>query len=132
MKKNIKIFLVLFLTIMVTGCYSMDAKMNIKDDKSMEFTILHVIDEIAYNNYAKEKEDVKTINQLLEIEKINKNMIPRGYKIEDYNQGTKKGVLISKKFDSIDDISREGDEIRVTLSDIAEESFDEKDRKSFG
>lgn len=132
MKKITKILSIMSLLFFVTGCYNYNAKMNIKDDKSMNFTIIETIDTSYEEEEIKNQEgevDVD-IDYGQEMYKEAKTALaPRGYNVEEYmdpENSNLKGIKITKDFKNIDDISKEGEAIRVDIYGITEDDFDDK------
>ena len=122
MKNILKISLISLTVFIFTGCYQMDAKMNIRDDKSLNLTILHTINEpLLLNSKYKDK----NISEVLKIEQIKRNLSKENYTIDDYSKNGNKGVLISKEFKNIDDISTTK-KIEVKLNDIINDDFNHK------
>lgn len=90
--KKIKIFLTLMLIFLVTGCSNYNMTMKIGKDKSMEYSLIILSD--YYNS------------NLVDSISIYKEKYEKyGYLVEEYNVESKYGMIISKKFDNIDDIS---------------------------
>ncbi|MEG0618562.1 MAG: hypothetical protein RR294_03105, partial [Bacilli bacterium] len=132
MKKIAKILSIMSLLFFVTGCYNYNAKMNIKDDKSMNLTIIETIDTSYEEEEIKNQEgevDVD-IDYGQEMYKEAKTALaPRGYNVEEYmdpENSNLKGIKITKDFKNIDDISKEGEAIRVDIYGITEDDFDDK------
>ena len=93
MKKIKYILLLCTLTFLLTGCVKYNANMDIKKDKSMDFSIIYAFDSSLF-------EDQK----LLE-DKDKKELEDRGFTVTDYSQDKMKGFTISKKIKNIDDVS---------------------------
>ncbi|MDD6387479.1 MAG: hypothetical protein PUA68_00165 [Bacilli bacterium] len=128
---KIKVLLIMIMMLFITGCYNYDMEMKINDDKSMDFTLINTIDTSKFDN--NDSGEVTTGSAALstanaEFEKYNKNLKPKGYNVEKYsdpNNSSITGMKITKKFDSIDYISKEGEPTRVNLSKIGEEDYDD-------
>ena len=106
--KNLK-YLVLVVTFMFlcTGCVKFNANMDIKKDKSMDFTIIYALDSTYFGN----KESVNQKNQ--------KELEKKGYKVEKYTKEKMKGVKIIKNFKNIDEISSDK-KVNYSLSGLTE------------
>ena len=123
---KIKVLLIMIMMLFITGCYNYDMEMKINDDKSMDFTLINTIDTSKFDN--NDSGEVTTGSAALstanaEFEKYNKNLKSKGYNVEKYsdpNNSSITGMKITKKFDSIDYISKEGEPTRVNLSKIGE------------
>ena len=128
---KIKVLLIMIMMLFITGCYNYDMEMKINDDKSMDFTLINTIDTSKFDN--NDSGEVTTGSAALstanaEFEKYNKNLKPKGYNVEKYidpNNSSITGMKITKKFDSIDYISKDGEPTRVNLSKIGEEDYDD-------
>jgi len=90
--KKIKCFFTLILLFFITGCSNYDMSMKIEKDKSMVYTLT------ILSNYYND-----TLNNNISIYK--KKFEQYGYSVEEYNVNNKYGMIISKQFDNIDDIS---------------------------
>jgi len=90
--KKIKYILLLFLVVLLTGCSKYNMSMKIDKDKRMDFIIT------ILSNY--ENSNI-TNNINIYKEKLEQY----GYSVNEYNVENKYGMVISKKFDNIDDIS---------------------------
>ena len=128
---KIKLLLIMIMTLFITGCYNYDMEMKINDDKSMDFTLINTIDTSKFDN--NDSGEVTTGSAALstanaEFEKYNKNLKSKGYNVEKYsdpNNSSITGMKITKRFNNIDYISKEGEPTRVNLSKIGEEDYDD-------
>ena len=128
---KIKVLLIMIMMLFITGCYNYDMEMKINDDKSMDFTLINTIDTSKFDN--NDSGEVTTGSAALstanaEFEKYNKNLKPKGYNVEKYsdpNNSSITGMKITKRFNNIDYISKEGEPTRVNLSKIGEEDYDD-------
>ena len=107
---------VLLIILFITGCSKFDANMEIKDDKSMEFSILYTYDKNASSN-----DPANIINE----ENINK-LTSAGFTVENYDVDNNVGIKISKKIDNIDDVSEENKFITYDLFDLPNFNNDTK------
>lgn len=106
----------LLIILFITGCSKFDANMEIKDDKSMEFSILYTYDKTVYNS-----DPTNLINE------ENKNKLTSaGFTIENYEVDNNVGIKISKKIDNIDDVSEENKFITYDLFDLPNFNNDTK------
>ena len=110
MKQKVKILLVLSMVFLLTGCIRFNATMDIKMDKSMDYTIIYAFDK---NFLEKENATVLTTEQMKELES-------QGYKLEVYEKDNLEGYKISKTFKNIDEISTE-DEQEYELAGLTDE-----------
>lgn len=90
--EKMKCFIGLMLLLFITGCSNYNMSMKIDKDKSMDYTLT------ILSNYYND-----TLNKNISIYK--EKFEQYGYLVEDYNIDNKYGMIISKKFDNIDDIS---------------------------
>ena len=91
-----KIFLTLFIFLMsvsLTGCVKFNANMDIKKDKSMDFSIIYAFDTSIFGD-----EELLTNEDKKKIEE-------QGFSITDYKQDSMKGFQLSRKIKNIDTIS---------------------------
>ena len=107
--KKIKYLLVLCIfAIITTGCVRFKANMEIKKNKSIDFSIIYALDTSLFGETGSLKEE-----DFAEVKK-------EGYTLEKYKDGSYEGFTISKKINNIDDISIEEDVI-FNLSGMMEE-----------
>lgn len=90
--KKIKYFLTLILVIFITGCSNYNMSMKINKDKSMIYTVIITSD--GYNS---------TLANNISVYKEKYEQY--GYLVKEYNEDNKYGMIISKHFENIDDIS---------------------------
>lgn len=88
-----KLILIVTLALTLTGCVKFNANMDIKKDKSMDFSIIYAFDTSVFG----EEEPIK--------EKDKKNIAEKGFKVEDYKDGNMSGIKISKSVSNIDTLS---------------------------
>lgn len=105
MKKRIfKFFLLLVILFSVTGCIKYNTLMEIKEDKSMNFSIIYAISKSIFEMGEEASDKLLTSDQKQEL-------IKQGFKVEDYLDDNFQGFQISKKIDNIDNVSIESDVI---------------------
>ncbi len=93
MKKIKSLILLCVLAVMSTGCVKFNANIDIKKDKSMDFSILYAVNTSLLGDQASlEDADIS------EIEK-------QGFHVEKYSENNMEGFTISKKVNNIDLIS---------------------------
>lgn len=110
MKKKTLIILTLLLFIVpMTGCVKYNATMDIKVDKSMDFSIIYALDTSVFDDEEVLKEDEL------------KNVEDNGFKVTEYTDGTLKGFTLFKNFSNIDEISST-DKVEYSLGNIFEDS----------
>ena len=152
MKKLVKILMSLLLVFGLTGCVKYTTSMEVKKDKSVTLEIIYAMDtsamedlnfgeltededyededldaanEIELTDYEEEEEDIASNDS-----SVNKEdyewLEKKGYKVEEYtyekDDSKYVGVKITKKYDSIDDISKDKD-ITVDFTTL----FNDKD-----
>ena len=113
MKKSLYILGILVLTLGLSGCVKYNANIDIKKDKSMDFSIIYAMD----TQYFGDQEILTSEDR--------DNLTKEGFEVSDYEDGTMKGFTISRSVKNIDDLSTEKDE-DYSLSGIMEEDSDEK------
>ena len=111
MKKTGYLFLSLILMITLTGCVKFNANMDIKKDKSMNFSIVYAVDTTYFGD-----------EDLLE-ESDKKDLENDGYTVTDYLEGTMKGYSVSKSVNNIDEVSL-NDDLEYNLSGIFQSDVD--------
>ena len=113
MKRIKYLLLVCVLAIVSTGCVKFNANMNIKKDKSMEFSIIYAFDKslMGEDNALKEEDFAEVKKQ--------------GFEVEKYSEGNYEGFKLIKKVANIDEVSSESDVI-YDLSGMMEEKEDNK------
>lgn len=98
--RKLKYLVLLFLLgIITTGCVKFNASMDIKKDKSMDFTIVYAIDTGVFGESQQLKEE--------DFAKVKE----AGFTINEYKDGTMKGFTLSKSFKNIDEVSTDKDVI---------------------
>ena len=116
-KKIFSIIGVLILLFSLTGCIKFNATMEIREDKSMDFSIIY-----AMNKSILEMSDEP---QELIDENGKKELIDKGFVVEDYEDNDNKGFILTKKIANIDEYSSEND-VEYSISGIFEESSTDK------
>lgn len=89
-----RIFVLIGIILLLTGCIKYDVDMGLNEDKSFSLTIISAIE----NEYAETSDNDENYNNFEEYEQL-------GYKAEKYSDGTYTGVKLTKKYNSIDEIS---------------------------
>lgn len=118
MKKKILCIIGIFVLLFsLTGCIKFNATMDIKEDKSMDFSIIY-----AMNKQVLEMSEEQ--QELLE-EKDKDELEQKGFTVEDYEDTDNKGFKLTKKISNIDDYSSETD-VEYSISGIFEEASNEK------
>ena len=108
MKKIKFLLLVCLLGILLTGCVKFNANMNIKKDKSMDFTIIYALDKSVFGDQASIKES--------DLEEVKKS----GFTVSKYSDGNMEGFTMTKKINNIDEVSTES-EAEYNLSGLMSE-----------
>lgn len=109
MKKKIMYIMSLAIMLLtITGCVKFNANMEIKKDKSMDFSVLYAFD----SSYFGDQELMDTDNK--------KELEEKGFIVADYKEGNYKGFTISKKVKNIDQVSAE-ENIEYSISGIFDE-----------
>lgn len=98
--KKIKYLLLLCLfTIILTGCVKFNANMDIKKDKSMDFSIIYAFDKTVFGESNTLKEE-----DFAEVKK-------QGFTVTKYSEGNYEGFTLTKKIANIDEVSTESDTV---------------------
>lgn len=109
--KRIRKILILFLICFITGCSNYDMTMKINKNKSMIYSLM-----ISSNSYNEEFNE----NIAIYKEKLEKY----GYTYEQINNGN--GIIVSKVFDNIDDISNADKDIEFNLLYMYNNDYNEE------
>ena len=132
LKKIRNLCIILLCCFIVTGCVKYEMRMEINDDKSMDFTYIELIESTLESE--DEEYDDEEYDDMLDLEdeeedaEVRERMEKRGYTVEEYIDSKEPeytGIKISKHFDNIDNISKEGDIIEINLTNLTEEDFDD-------
>lgn len=149
MKKVGNLILVICSLFLLSGCMKHNVSMTINKDKSMDLEIIYAIniDKIksmmdsfgnTNDNDTIDEDTLDDINddEIIEDEENDIDMSDvnteeeksalekRGYKVIEYNNDGYEGLKATLKIDNIDNVSVE-DELKVKLSDILAEDFDD-------
>lgn len=105
----VKALLITMFVFLSTGCVKYNAQMDIKADKSMDFSIIYALDTSVFGETnIFEEEDIK-------------NLKDEGYKVTKYTDGKMKGYKLSLNIKNIDDVSST-DNVSFNLSDTKSDS----------
>lgn len=96
-KLMMSLFLMVSMMFVLTGCVKFNANMDIKADKSMDFSIIYAFDTSMMGDTSIVDEDGK------------KQLENEGFKVENYSDDKYKGISITKSYTNIDDVSKEED-----------------------
>ena len=111
MKKIKYLLLLCLVTICLTGCVKFNANMDIKKDKSMDFSIVYAFDKTIFGETNKLKEE-----DLAEVKK-------QGFTLTKYSEGNFEGFTLTKKIANIDEVSTDKDVV-YDLSGMMNENTD--------
>ena len=113
--KKLKFLLGIVIIFCLTGCIKYNAVMDIKKDKSMDFSITY-----AMQKSMLEMSDDKSILS----DEDKKNLENNGFSISDYSDDEMVGFIISKAISNIDDVSSSED-VQYSLSNMMEANADQ-------
>ena len=132
LKKIRNLCIMLLCCFIVTGCVKYEMRMEINDDKSMDFTYIELMKSTSESEDEEyEDEEYDDLYDLEDEDKdteVRERMEKRGYTVEEYIDSKEPeytGIKLSKHFDNIDNISKEGDIIEINLTNLTEEDFDD-------
>lgn len=114
MKKSLYILTIFIIAICLSGCVKYNANMEIKKDKSMDFSIVYAMDTQYFGD-----QEVLTEENRKELEE-------EGFKVTDYQEDTMKGFTLTKSIKNIDELSTT-ENTDYSLSNIEED----KDKEMF-
>lgn len=128
MKKLSKIFIAICTLFLLSGCMKYNVSMGIDKDKSMNLQVIVAIDEQSLkemmNSTGNDSYDDDSLSSLSDMSEGKEVFKKRGYEVEDYSEGNYNGIIATLKIKNIDNVSVEED-LKVILSDILEEDFDD-------
>lgn len=116
MKKSLYILTIFIIAICLSGCVKYNANMEIKKDKSMDFSIVYAMDTQYFGD-----QEVLTEENRKELEE-------EGFKVTDYQEDTMKGFTLTKSIKNIDELSTT-ENTDYSLSNIEEDK--DKDKEMF-
>lgn len=111
MKKRFLSVCLFFFVLSLTGCVKYNATMDIKKDKSMDFSIVYAVDTSVFGD-----------KDILDVEQKN-DLTKKGFTVSDYLDGNMKGVSLSKNIKNIDSVSSTSD-VDYSLSGIMDSTSD--------
>lgn len=111
MKKNLFCLFLFLLVFSLTGCVKFNANMDIRKDKSMNYSIIYAIDTSIFGDTSIIESDQRD------------DLINKGYSVSDYVDGNMKGVTLSREIKNIDYVSNTSS-VSYDLSGIMEEESD--------
>ena len=114
MKKSLYILTIFIVAICLSGCVKYNANMEIKKDKSMDFSIVYAMDTQYFGD-----QEVLTEENRKELEE-------EVFKVTDYQEDTMKGFTLTKSIKNIDELSTT-ENTDYSLSNIEED----KDKEMF-
>ena len=107
--KRMKFLLsVCLVGVLLTGCVKYNATMDIKKDKSMDFSIIYALDTSLFG----EDQNIMTDEQIKEIES-------KGFSVTEYKEDKMKGYSLKRTIKNIDDVSS-SDDVNFSLSGLLE------------
>ena len=110
MKSKFKKLLISSLVLLgLSGCVKFNTTMDIKNDKSMDYSVIYGMTSTLIND-----------QQMLSDEE-KKELESKGFKTEDYKDDKYTGIKLTISFDNIDDVSTDND-TEFSLSKIADKS----------
>lgn len=113
MKKIKSLCLISILAFLLTGCVKFNANMDIKKDKSMDFSIIYAMDTSVFGEMEALDADAK------------KELEEQGFTITEYSKDSMQGYTLTKKIKNIDEVSSSED-VQYDLSGILNTDTDEE------
>ncbi len=105
-KKFLYVTTLIALLLFTSGCVKFNGSIEIKKDKSMDFSLIYAFDKSLYDN-----------NDNMITEENKKKIEDSGFKLEDYSDDKFKGIKISREIANIDKVSSK-DDITFNLNDL--------------
>ena len=118
MKKSLYILTIFIIAICLSGCVKYNANMEIRKDKSMDFSIVYAMDTQYFGD-----QEVLTEENRKELEE-------EGFKVTNYQEDTMKGFTLTKSIKNIDELSTT-ENTDYSLSNIEEDKEMFKVEKGF-
>lgn len=118
MKKSLYILTIFIIAICLSGCVKYNANMEIRKDKSMDFSIVYAMDTQYFGD-----QEVLTEENRKELEE-------EGFKVTNYQEDTMKGFTLTKSIENIDELSTT-ENTDYSLSNIEEDKEMFKVEKGF-
>lgn len=106
MKKIKYLFVLCIVAILTSGCVKFNAVMDIKKDKSMEFSIIYAFDKSMSGMTSMKEEDFDEVKK-------------QGYTVTKYSDDQYEGFKITRSIKNIDEVSTESD-VEYNLSGMME------------
>lgn len=117
MKKFRNLLLMGIFLFLITGCVKYNVTMDIKKDKSMDFSIIYAMDKSMLGDEELLKDDnLKSVKE-------------KGFTVSEYSEDNMKGFTLSKKIKNIDEVSSDKD-ASYSLSGVVSDE-DSKDEYLF-
>ena len=113
--KTVKILAIALILLVSTGCVKYNTTMEIKSNKSMTLTTIYAVESSVLESQG--MTELMTDDQ-------KKQLTDKGYKIEEYSEGTMVGYKLSISVPSIDFVSAEGN-VEYDLSAVLQDDSTE-------
>ena len=104
-KKFLYVLTLCFIMFSLTGCVKFNASMDIKANKSMDFSIIYAFDSSVFGDQSIVNNDDKA------------NLESQGFAVNDYVDGNMKGITLSRNIKNIDLVSDSSD-VQYNLSGL--------------
>ena len=118
--KKLKLLLIVFAAILLTGCYKFDVNTKIGEDKKVAFEIIYAM----INMGSSDNDDQTDLNSSMDCD-TKALELGEGWSSEKYTDDKYIGCKFSKKYNSIDDISGDND-VTIELSDMNNDKFSDE------
>ena len=131
--KKLKLLLIVFAAVLLSGCYKYEAKMVITDDKKVNFEVIY-----GMINMGAVEDDIQVTSAPLTTGEEDDNDISMSgpnctelqsklgetWKVESWSDDSYAGCKISKTYENIDEISSDK-EVVVELTNVPDGDFDD-------
>lgn len=104
MKKIMCLLCLVFLGLALTGCVKINVDMDIKKNKSMDFSMIYAINTVYFEEATNEENDIFNKGDMQKFEE-------HGFTLELYDDGSMKGYKLFKHIKNIDAVSSKEDVI---------------------
>lgn len=112
MLRKIKILCIISMMFLLTGCVKLNMTMDIKNDKSMDLSILYAVDTTIMGEEELFKEE--DLNEYKE----------SGFEVKDYSEGNYKGITLKKHVKNIDKVSKTTGAVSFNIMDSSNDEDD--------
>lgn len=135
MKKYCKYLFIVLATFMLSGCYKITTNMTVNSDKSMDFEMIYAFDMKTMEGLGGTTSDDDNLDnsendledEIISEEEMKETFGKKGFDVKAYSNTEEnhewKGVIITKKYNNIDDISKSEEKVVVMTDGTSNDEF---------